>query len=97
MRPLNTNPNVQLMFEESKSLPPMFTDEAKVSQILRNFVSNAIKFTERGEIRVSSVYIESTDTIAFHRLGLWHRYSRRRNRSACSSSIIRSIVLDNER
>ena len=54
MRPLSTNPNVQLIFEESKSLPHMITDEAKVSQILRNFVSNAIKFTERGEIRVSS-------------------------------------------
>ena len=28
------------------------TDEAKVSQILRNFISNALKFTERGEVRV---------------------------------------------
>jgi CheY-like chemotaxis protein len=34
-------------------MPELHTDEAKVSQILRNFVSNALKFTERGEIRVS--------------------------------------------
>jgi signal transduction histidine kinase len=65
MRPLSTNPNVQLVFEENESLPAMFTDEAKVSQILRNFVSNAIKFTEHGEIRVKVSYIESTDAIAF--------------------------------
>jgi CheY-like chemotaxis protein len=32
----------------------MFSDEGKVSQILRNFISNALKFTERGEIRVSA-------------------------------------------
>ena len=31
----------------------MYNDEGKVSQILRNFISNAIKFTERGEVRVS--------------------------------------------
>src|SRR5262249_9661911 len=30
------------------------TDESKVSQILRNFISNALKFTERGEVRVSA-------------------------------------------
>ena len=32
----------------------MYTDEGKVSQILRNFISNAIKFTERGEVRVAA-------------------------------------------
>jgi CheY-like chemotaxis protein len=34
-------------------MPNFFTDEAKVSQILRNFISNALKFTERGEVRVA--------------------------------------------
>jgi CheY-like chemotaxis protein len=47
----------------------MRTDEGKVSQILRNFISNAIKFTPQGEIKISaelrgtgSVLFEVTDT-----------------------------------
>jgi signal transduction histidine kinase/DNA-binding response OmpR family regulator len=55
LRPLLAhNASVALIFEESESLPPLHTDESKVSQILRNFVSNALKFTERGEVRVSA-------------------------------------------
>jgi CheY-like chemotaxis protein len=45
---------VNLVFDEPAGVPLMMTDEGKVSQILRNFVSNAIKFTERGEVRVSA-------------------------------------------
>ena len=52
LRPLLLNEHVNLVFEEPDGLPPMHTDEGKVSQILRNFLSNALKFTERGEIRV---------------------------------------------
>ena len=54
LRPLlSQNSSVNLVFEETNDLPDLYTDEAKVSQILRNFISNALKFTERGEVRVS--------------------------------------------
>jgi signal transduction histidine kinase/CheY-like chemotaxis protein len=65
LRPLLLNQSVSLVFEEADQLPPMYSDEAKVSQILRNFVSNALKFTERGEIRVSAIWEEAADTITF--------------------------------
>jgi CheY-like chemotaxis protein len=45
---------VSLAFEAPEDLPTLFTDETKVSQILRNLVSNALKFTERGGITVSA-------------------------------------------
>jgi CheY-like chemotaxis protein len=44
---------VSLIFDEPADIPELYTDEGKVSQILRNFISNALKFTERGEVRVS--------------------------------------------
>lgn len=55
MRPLCVNPAVELIFEDMAESMELYSDEGKVSQILRNFVSNALKFTERGEVRVSAV------------------------------------------
>jgi signal transduction histidine kinase len=43
---------VALRFEVEPGLPPITTDEMKLSQILRNLVANAIKFTERGFVAV---------------------------------------------
>jgi signal transduction histidine kinase/DNA-binding response OmpR family regulator len=54
LRPLLTqNSSVKLVFEEPEETIELYSDEAKVSQILRNFISNALKFTERGEVRVA--------------------------------------------
>jgi len=45
LRPLLLNESVKLVFDDDADLPELHTDESKVSQILRNFVSNALKFT----------------------------------------------------
>ena len=65
LRPLLVGDAVALVFEDAGGLPPLYTDEAKVSQILRNFLSNAIKFTERGEVRVWADRDRAADTVAF--------------------------------
>jgi signal transduction histidine kinase/DNA-binding response OmpR family regulator len=64
LKPILQTASVSLVFEEEPELPSLFTDEGKVSQILRNFISNALKFTERGEVRVRASMIDD-QTIAF--------------------------------
>ncbi len=46
--------NVDLIFEDPPPLPMLYTDDKKLAQILRNFISNALKFTPRGHVRVSA-------------------------------------------
>jgi signal transduction histidine kinase/CheY-like chemotaxis protein len=65
LKPLLLNESVALVFDEPEAIRSMYSDEAKVSQILRNFVSNALKFTERGEVRVSARATAGGDAIAF--------------------------------
>lgn len=53
-RPIISNSAVALILEEPESVPRLFTDDKKLSQILRNFISNALKFTMEGEVRVTA-------------------------------------------
>lgn len=53
-KPVGINPDVTLIFEEPVNVPKLFSDDRKLAQILRNFISNALKFTLRGEVRVSA-------------------------------------------
>jgi signal transduction histidine kinase/CheY-like chemotaxis protein len=65
LRPLLAqNSAVELVFTDASGIPPLLTDESKVSQILRNFISNAIKYTERGTVQVSA-RAESGNTVVF--------------------------------
>jgi len=52
LRPLAINPEVELVFKVADDAPTVLTDEGKVAQILRNFISNALKFTESGAVTV---------------------------------------------
>ncbi|HIV70140.1 MAG TPA: response regulator [Candidatus Aquabacterium excrementipullorum] len=65
LRPLLTNPSVDLLFGHAEHLPVMLADEQKVIQILRNFISNALKFTEQGHVLVEARHEPARQSIVF--------------------------------
>ncbi|MBS2020481.1 MAG: response regulator [Deltaproteobacteria bacterium] len=69
MQPLAKGGVAFVVEDPPPGVPPLETDAGKVSQILRNLTSNALKFTESGEVRVrlsmpieGRVRVDVTDT-----------------------------------
>ena len=56
-KPILQSDSVSLIFEEPQDIPPIYTDDKKLSQILRNFISNALKFTLKGRIVVRAATV----------------------------------------
>lgn len=65
LRPLLNNPDVELIFEETPERLELYSDEGKVSQILRNFISNALKFTEKGSVKIRAQVEPGGETLRF--------------------------------
>lgn len=65
LRPLLVSDSVRLLFELPQDDIRMHTDERKVSQILRNFISNALKFTEAGTVSVCAAYMPEQEAVRF--------------------------------
>jgi signal transduction histidine kinase len=65
LRPLVDESRVELLFETPDFIDAFESDEGKISQVLRNFISNALKFTEEGSVRVSATWNRELDTIRF--------------------------------
>ena len=83
---------LDLVFEEPEGIPQLHNDEAKVSQILRNFISNALKFTERGEVRVTARLVAGSDMVAFSVADTGISASRPKIRSASSRNSPKSTI-----
>jgi signal transduction histidine kinase len=64
-RPLHHDDRVSLVFEPAGDLPTIRSDESKVAQVLRNLISNALKFTLEGEVRVCARVDQERGTVAF--------------------------------
>ena len=90
LRPLLVNDALSLVFEDTEGLPPICSDERKVSQILRNLVSNALKYTERGEVRVGGAVDRDAAAASSCRWPTPASASRRPISTRCSTSSSRS-------
>jgi signal transduction histidine kinase len=55
---------VELSWEIDGALPPLKTDRMKVKEILSNIVFNAVKYTDRGHIRVTASRVARGEEIA---------------------------------
>ena len=63
-RPITEMTDADLIFEDPEGMPKLYTDDRKVAQILRNYISNALKFTPRGTVRVSA-HLQDDGTVCF--------------------------------
>ena len=63
-RPITELTDADLIFEDPEGMPKLYTDDRKVAQILRNYISNALKFTPRGTVKVSA-HLQDNGTVCF--------------------------------
>lgn len=61
--PLIGDKELQLINAISPDLPIAYADENRVQQILQNLVDNAIKFTDRGTVKISAQLVSSRQTL----------------------------------
>jgi signal transduction histidine kinase/CheY-like chemotaxis protein len=70
LRPLVAGSDVALRFSCEPGLPQLVTDERKLIQIMRNLVSNAVKYTTEGEVLVSASAVEGRLELAIDDTGV---------------------------
>ncbi|HEY0811927.1 MAG TPA: ATP-binding protein [Pseudonocardia sp.] len=63
LRPLASTPGVTLTVERPDTSPLVRTDPALLGRIVRNLISNSLKFTERGEVRCRARADVATDSL----------------------------------
>lgn len=65
-RPVANEKGLSFKIQIKEDLPPfIYSDEARIQQVLKNLLSNAFKFTEQGEVKLDISKTNHQDMIAF--------------------------------
>ncbi|WP_428911885.1 response regulator [Niallia sp. Krafla_26] len=65
-RPVADEKGLSFHIQIQDDLPPfIYSDEARIQQVLKNLLSNAFKFTEQGEVKLEISKTNDVDRIAF--------------------------------
>ncbi|MEN6373047.1 MAG: HAMP domain-containing sensor histidine kinase [Armatimonadota bacterium] len=70
MAPLVKGRNLTLSVELEEGLPTLYTDEQKLTQIITNLVSNAVKFTPEGRVTIKAYLCENQAVISVSDTGI---------------------------
>jgi nitrogen-specific signal transduction histidine kinase/CheY-like chemotaxis protein len=70
VEPMVKGEKLRLVKEVEADLPPLFTDQDRLQQVLVNLLSNAVKFTEEGTIRVTARHRDGQVAIAVADTGI---------------------------
>jgi signal transduction histidine kinase len=61
--PLADEKNVEIVTEIADDLPPIYGDEDRLVQVMTNLLANAIKYSDRGEVRVQVWKLDPGDDV----------------------------------
>jgi signal transduction histidine kinase len=70
IEPMLNKDRVRLIRDVPADIPLLFTDPEKLRHIVLNLLGNAVKFTERGEIRISACQENGDFTLAVADTGI---------------------------
>src|SRR5713101_5891161 len=69
VEPLAAEKRLGFRAEVAPDLPPGRGDERRLSQVLLNLVGNAIKFTDKGEVKIAASTVDGSFTVAVRDTG----------------------------
>jgi signal transduction histidine kinase len=63
--PSPVDKEVSVVWHRSPDLPTIITDEMKLKRILQALINNALKFTEKGQVTITTTYVAEHNLVEF--------------------------------